>query len=136
MWPSRVDRTWVYGHRGDRSQSPENTLLAFERALAKGADGIEFDVQVAANGKAVVFHDSTLERMTAGADSRRIAKLSAEEACSIVLDQGSAIPSLLEVLRWAEGNGLFLNVELKCSEDDSLRLLSAVEREIQQCASA
>ncbi len=54
----------VIAHRGFSSQYPENTMLAFERALALGADGAEFDVQLTKDGIPVVFHDESLKRIT------------------------------------------------------------------------
>ena len=51
-------------HRGFSSRYPENTLLAFERALDLGADGAEFDVQLSKDGVPVVFHDESLQRIT------------------------------------------------------------------------
>lgn len=54
----------VIAHRGFSSRYPENTLLAFEQAIACGADGAEFDVQLSADGVPVVFHDETLARIT------------------------------------------------------------------------
>ncbi|AOU98195.1 hypothetical protein BI364_09720 [Acidihalobacter yilgarnensis] len=49
-------------HRGDREFFPENTLAGFASALKLGADGIEFDVQIAADGEAVISHDDYLDR--------------------------------------------------------------------------
>lgn len=54
----------IIAHRGFSSKYPENTLLAFERAVAAGADGAELDVQLSADGVPVVFHDETLKRIT------------------------------------------------------------------------
>lgn len=51
-------------HRGFSSRYPENTMLAFERALELGADGAEFDVQLTKDGIPVVFHDESLLRIT------------------------------------------------------------------------
>lgn len=135
-WPFRERRPWVYGHRGVRDPAPENTMLAFEQALERGADGVEFDVQTSRDGKAVVFHDETLERMTKGRDIRAISSVSATELCAIELDQGTSPPRLSDVLRWAEGNRLFINLELKCVGDNVLPLLDAVEDDILECASA
>ena len=56
--------TWVIAHRGSSAAEPENTLPAFERAIADGADFVEFDVQLAADGVPVVFHDAELDRLT------------------------------------------------------------------------
>ena len=54
----------VFAHRGGAKLAPENTLAAFERGLASGADGIECDVQLSADGVPVVIHDKTLDRTT------------------------------------------------------------------------
>jgi glycerophosphoryl diester phosphodiesterase len=49
---------WVIGHRGSPTHEPENTLRSFERALADGANGIELDLCVTADGQVVVWHDA------------------------------------------------------------------------------
>lgn len=56
----------VIGHRGASDEAPENTMSAFEQALALGADGFEFDVQLTSDGHPVVIHDAMLERTTTG----------------------------------------------------------------------
>ena len=56
----------VIGHRGAAALAPENTIISFERAVADGADAIEFDVHVSADGHVVVIHDPTLDRTTDG----------------------------------------------------------------------
>ena len=60
-------RPLVIGHRGASADAPENTIAAFELALEQGADGIELDVHLTADGQPVVIHDFTLERTTDGA---------------------------------------------------------------------
>lgn len=52
----------VIAHRGARAYAPENTLEAFEKAARLGADMVELDVQLTADGQVVVVHDETLER--------------------------------------------------------------------------
>lgn len=54
----------VFAHRGGAKLAPENTMAAFERGLAAGADGLECDVHLSADGVPVVIHDPTLERTT------------------------------------------------------------------------
>lgn len=54
----------VVAHRGASREAPENTLAAFDRALALGADALELDVRLARDGAAVVIHDATLDRTT------------------------------------------------------------------------
>jgi glycerophosphoryl diester phosphodiesterase len=52
----------IIGHRGASALAPENTLVAFERALDVGAAGVELDVRLASDGIPVVIHDATLRR--------------------------------------------------------------------------
>lgn len=53
-----------YAHRGASSYAPENTLMAFYKGLELGANGIETDIQLSADGVPVLFHDDTLDRVT------------------------------------------------------------------------
>ena len=62
-----VARRPVIAHRGNRAHAPENTLESFAQAVALGADALEFDVHLAADGVPVVHHDATLDRTTAAA---------------------------------------------------------------------
>jgi glycerophosphoryl diester phosphodiesterase len=57
-------RPRVFAHRGGSALAPENTLAAFEHGLRVGADGLELDVHLSADGVPVVVHDSTLDRTT------------------------------------------------------------------------
>jgi glycerophosphoryl diester phosphodiesterase len=54
----------VIGHRGSSAEAPENTLPSFEAAVRRGADAIELDVRLTADGAPVVIHDATLDRTT------------------------------------------------------------------------
>ena len=56
----------MIGHRGAAALAPENTLASFRRALAEGADAIELDVRLSADGVVVVHHDATVDRTTDG----------------------------------------------------------------------
>jgi glycerophosphoryl diester phosphodiesterase len=58
------NRPLVFAHRGGRALGPENTVVAFDLGIAAGADGLEFDVHLAADGKVVAIHDGTLDRST------------------------------------------------------------------------
>ena len=53
----------VIAHRGASHGWPENTEVAFDQALAEGADGIELDLQLSADGMPVVFHDDRLGKL-------------------------------------------------------------------------
>lgn len=56
----------VIGHRGNRAYAPENTIESMAQAVAAGADAIEFDIRLSADGIAVVHHDPTVVRTTSG----------------------------------------------------------------------
>jgi glycerophosphoryl diester phosphodiesterase len=56
----------VIAHRGANSVAPENTISAFSAARERGADGIEMDVKLTADGQVVVMHDQTVDRTTDG----------------------------------------------------------------------
>ncbi|HEY6042485.1 MAG TPA: glycerophosphodiester phosphodiesterase family protein, partial [Anaerolineae bacterium] len=56
----------ILGHRGASAVAPENTLVAFRRALELGADGFEFDVTLTRDHVPIIIHDDTLDRTTNG----------------------------------------------------------------------
>src|SRR5690606_31538793 len=56
---------WMLGHRGAPAEATENSVASLLAAAAAGADAIECDVQLTADGEPVVFHDWTLERLAA-----------------------------------------------------------------------
>ncbi len=60
----RISRPILVGHRGYAAHYPENTLVGIEAALNAGAQFIEVDIQVSADGVPVLFHDATLTRTT------------------------------------------------------------------------
>lgn len=66
------DPAFIVGHRGDRSQAPENTMPALERAM-DDLDFVETDVQLSRDGVPVLFHDPSLERVTG--DRRSVGEL-------------------------------------------------------------
>lgn len=120
----------VAAHRGASRSAPENTLVAFEKALALGAKGIELDVQMTADGEIVVFHDWTLERTTNGTGLLRNHTLSALRS----LDAGSwfspefaqaKVPLFEEVLSLLNGRAI-INVELKPNALDDVGFESRV----------
>ena len=55
-----------FAHRGFSGKYPENTMLAFEKAVEIGADGVELDVQLTKDGEVVIIHDETIDRTTDG----------------------------------------------------------------------
>ncbi len=115
-----ASRPLVIAHRGASGTLPENTKLAFAKAIDLGADAIEFDLQLTADGVAIVIHDETLDRTTTG--SGRVSETTFDEIRA--LDAGSwfaasfaglEVPTLEEVLD-ALGSQVLLNIELKPDE--------------------
>ena len=106
----------IFAHRGASAHAPENTLAAFELALTQGADGIELDVKLSADGHVIVIHDATVDRTT-GSRGRvkelSLADLRTLNAGSFFSSSFSVekIPTLEEVFE-ALGKKLFINVEL------------------------
>ncbi|HEY6728503.1 MAG TPA: glycerophosphodiester phosphodiesterase family protein [Polyangiaceae bacterium] len=109
-------RPWVLGHRGVRGPHvsvAENTLGAFDAAIAAGADGVELDVRLAKDAAVVVMHDETLSRVTLGAHTERVDALTLAELRTVVLPGEQRISTLEEVLAWSKLQQCRLNVELK-----------------------
>ena len=102
--------TLVIAHRGASAEKPENTLAAFRRALALKVDGIELDVQVTADGVPVVFHDSSLRRLTG--QSGRLSKQTWRELKKLQVAGTEPIPRLSDVLTLVRGRAL-VQIELK-----------------------
>lgn len=93
----------ILGHRGHpTAATPENTLAAVEAALTAGADGVEVDVRLTADGVAVCCHDATLLR-TAGV-ARGIRSLTLAELRAIRVS-GHPVPTVAEVLQVVAGRG-------------------------------
>lgn len=108
----------VIGHRGASAYAPENTLAAFNKALALGCRFIEFDVMCSADGEPFVIHDNTLKRTTNGRGD--VGLVSAEYLNT--LDAGNwfsrrfaseKIPHFREVLQWLAFSGVSANIEIK-----------------------
>lgn len=99
----------VFAHRGGRDLGPENTIDAFDRGLAAGADGLELDVHLSADGIPVVHHDADLDRCTN--HQGPIAALTAAALCDLdaawsfderagfpLRGRGIGVPPLADVL--------------------------------------
>lgn len=112
-----------FAHRGARMAAPENTLEACTLAADLGADGIELDVQLSADGVPVVMHNFTVDETTDGSGKVADMPLAALKE----LDAGShfspefasaRVPTLDEVFQ-AVGERMLINVELKTISTDA-----------------
>jgi glycerophosphoryl diester phosphodiesterase len=102
----------VLGHRGARHNLPENTLRAFEGALAEGADGIEFDVRMSGDGELFISHDDALHVLGASRPVS-LSRLSSAQLRALRLQSGEPIPTLDDVLDFHRSTNCLINVELK-----------------------
>jgi glycerophosphoryl diester phosphodiesterase len=115
----RSSRPLVFAHRGGSRIGPENTIAAFDRGLAAGADGLELDVHLSRDAAVVVHHDRLLDRTTRlrGPINQRSAAELAE----------ADVPSLADVLaRYPQTR---IIIELK---ESGPRLAHAVVQEVRR----
>jgi glycerophosphoryl diester phosphodiesterase len=109
-----------YAHRGLHDTTlPENSLAAFDAAVTAGY-GMELDVQISADGQAIVFHDGTLKRLCGRPD--RVRDLTAAELGQIKLgDSDERIPTLADTLDLIAGRtALLVEIKKRWRDDDSL----------------
>ncbi len=93
----------VIAHRGASGYAPENTAAAFAKAIAMGADAIETDVRLSADGELVLIHDATVTRTTDGRGpvaDHTLAELRALDAGRWFSDAfaGERVPTLAELI--------------------------------------
>ena len=144
-------RPLAFAHRGGSALAPENTLAAFDRGLALGADGLELDVHLSRDGEVVVHHDADLERTTnlrgplvartadelARADAgywyRQAGNVAAPTDASDVAPfpfrgHGHGVPTLATVLRRYPDTRVI--IELKVDSPELARAVVAVVRRV------
>ena len=105
-------------HRGFSGCYPENTLLAFEKAIEAGCDGIELDVHLSADGELVIIHDELLDRTTNGTgfvkDKTMRELLELDASGNFYGQYGiNRIPTLTEYFELIRGRDILTNIELK-----------------------
>jgi glycerophosphoryl diester phosphodiesterase len=107
----------VWAHRGASGYAPENTLKAFRIAADMKADGVELDVQLTKDGKLVVIHDETIDRVSNGSGwvkDYTLKELKKFNYNKTYPEYGFLdIPTLDEVYDLLKDTGLYINVELK-----------------------
>jgi len=114
--PRRADeRPLVIAHRGDSIHHPENTLASFAAAAEAGADLVELDVRLTADGAAVVLHDQDLARTTdlAGPVHTRTLEEVKRGDASGGRGPRQEVPTLAEVLALLSPTGTGVDIEVK-----------------------
>jgi glycerophosphoryl diester phosphodiesterase len=118
------------GHRGAVKFAPENTLAAFDAAIAMGARVVEMDVRMTADGHFIIMHDARVDRTTDGRGA--VAKMTLAEIKS--LDAGSwfapefageRVPTLREALRHVKGRAA-VDIDFKAGPEDSAARIAAI----------
>jgi glycerophosphoryl diester phosphodiesterase len=128
----------VIGHRGNAAHAPENTLESFAQALAAGADAIELDVHLSADGHVVVHHDGVLGRTSDGSGAvaaRSLAELRPLDAGARFTPDGGRtfpyrgrgvhIPTLDEVLDAFHDAAVVLEIKTPLAAAAARRVVEA-----------
>ena len=113
----------IWAHRGCSQLYPENTLLAFEKAMnVKNLTGVELDIQLTRDGEIVVIHDEKVDRTTDGFGYVRDYTLKELKQLHIFAGRGAdteRIPTMKEVIELLlprmKNDGFMINIELKTS---------------------
>ena len=124
----------IIGHRGAAASAPENTVAGFRRAAALGAPWVEFDTQLSADGRCMVFHDERLDRTTDGRgplDDASFAAIRRLDAGAWFAPEfaGETVPTLSEVLALLRELGLQADIEIKPCDGREIETAEAVMAE-------
>jgi len=114
---ARPARPLVFAHRGFGELGPDNSLYAVEHALDAGVDGVDMDGQLTRDGELVIFHDLSVDRLTAG--TGRVRDKTLAEMLALDLGpkydpalRGAYVRTFEDFLRTVKGRGILM-VELK-----------------------
>jgi glycerophosphoryl diester phosphodiesterase len=130
-----IKKSTFCAHRGASGNFPENTMCAFNAALALGATWIETDLNLSSDEKLVIFHDANLGRTTS--DSGALSLLTLNEIQS--LDAGSwkdeafsneKVLSFQELLNWQDTHEVNINYELKCDAANPNKVVTILSKEL------
>jgi len=113
----------IIAHRGFSAHYPENTLLAFEKAIESGADGIETDLRLSRDEKAFIFHDADLTRISGQDKSPETLTLA--QLQKLNAGDGEHIPSLDELLQLSASK-ITLILEIKYNPSTYKRLCEVI----------
>lgn len=107
-----------FAHRGFSGCYPENTMLAFRKALEAGCEGMEFDVHLTKDGQLVIIHDERIDRT--GDSTGWVKDMTYEELCRVDFSYKwkgqipfQMIPTLREYFELVNNLNMVSNIELK-----------------------
>ena len=121
---STLKRPWTIAHRGASAYEPENTLCAFRRAMAQGADMSELDLHLSKDGALIVMHNATVEQTTNGQGAIR--DLTLAELKTLDAGRGERVPTLPEVIALTQGrHGLYIELKGEGTAQPAVELLRA-----------
>ena len=108
----------VMAHRGYSGKYPENTMLAFQKAVEVGCDGIELDVQLTRDGVLVIIHDERIDRTTDGTGSVKDYTYEELKKFNAAVNFGNVtefqpIPTFEEYCAWIAETNIETNIEIK-----------------------
>lgn len=118
-WTQSEKNIYVAAHRGWSEKYPENTMIAFKKAIELGVDQIETDIRMTSDGELVCIHDDTVDRTTNG--KGKVCELSFEELRSLdagILKgeefAGERVPTFVELMELVKDHPtITLDIELK-----------------------
>ncbi len=113
-------------HRGAKGYEPENTIIAFQKAIDLGCDGIELDVHLSSDGEIIVIHDETIDRTTNGKGF--VNQMTLLELKTYKINDKFEIPTLKEVFELINYKFL-INIELK-SYETADKVVEFIENQI------
>lgn len=113
-----TDKIILAAHRGDRKSAPENTIPAFEKAIAFGVDMIETDVHMTKDGELIIMHDRNTKRTTGYdglVDQMTFGEIKALNAGGWLSEayQNTPVPSVEEFIALIKDTSILINWELK-----------------------
>lgn len=109
------NKIFIAAHRGYSAKYPENTLLAFKKAIDQQVDMLEFDLRLSKDQEVMIIHDETVDRTTNG--SGKIEDFTVDELKKLDAGQGEKIPTLRELCEMVSAHPhILLNVEIKPQE--------------------
>jgi glycerophosphoryl diester phosphodiesterase len=132
-------QTKIIAHRGFSAIAPENTLIAFQKAIESGADYFELDVHQSSDGNIFVIHDKSTNRTTSNQTKGKIAQMTCKELKKVKVGytekfgntyKDEKLPTLKEVLKLAKGKiKVCIEIKIYDVEEQVLKIVKDLDME-------